>query len=100
RDESSGATYPAHWYSRSLNPFTLGIDASSCLSRFVPGSLTAQAGHVHVTDPQHPVQVHFVPPADLLHALARGYDSECLGPALNGKPQEWTPERFDRMLAE
>lgn len=100
RDESSGAVYPAHWYGRSLNPFTLGIDASSCLSRFVPGSLDPQEGRVHVDDPMHPVQVYLVPPADLLHALARGYDSECLGSALNGKPLEWTPERFDRMLAE
>jgi len=100
RDESTGATYPAHWYGRSLNPFTLGIDASSCLSRFVPGAPKPQPGCVTVSDPMHPVQVHLVPPADLLHALARGFDSECLGSALNGKPQEWTPERFDRLLAE
>lgn len=100
RDTEHGEKYPMHWYERSLNPFNSGLDASSCLSRFVPGSRTSQAGRVHVDDPIHPVQVHFVPPADLLHALARGFDSECLGGALKGKQQEWTPDRFDRMLAE
>lgn len=100
RDESTGAKYPAHWYGRSLNPFTLGVDASSCLSRFVAGAQVPTPGCVHVADAVHPVQVHLVPPADLLHALARGYDSECLGAGLNGKQIEWTPERFDRLLAE
>lgn len=100
RDERKGETYPPHWFGRSLNPFTLGIDASSCLSRFVAGAQKPAPGCVLVDDPKHPVQVHLVPPADLLHALARGYDSECLGPGLNGKQQEWTPERFDRMMAE
>ncbi len=100
RDLDRGETYPMHWYERSLNPFNSGLDASSCLSRFVPGATTPQPGWVHVTDPQHPVQVHLVPPNDLLHALARGFDSECLGPALKGKQEEWTVERFDRMLAE
>ncbi len=100
RDVDKGEQYPMHWYERSLNPFNSGLDASSCLSRFVPGALTPQPGRVHVDDPLHPVQVQLVPPGDLLHALARGFDSECLGPALKGKPQEWTPERFDRVLAE
>ena len=100
RDVDQGEEYPMHWYERSLNPFNSGLDASSCLSRFVPGARTPQPGCVLVDDPLHPVQVHLVPPGDLLHALARGFDSECLGPALKGKPLEWTPERFDRMLAE
>jgi hypothetical protein len=100
RDTERGEKYPMHWYDRSLNPFNSGLDASSCLSRFVPGSRTPQTGRVLITDPMHPVQVHFVPPADLLHALARGFDSECLGSALKGKHPEWTPDRFDRMLAE
>lgn len=100
RDERKGEVYPPHWFGRSLNPFTLGIDASSCLSRFVAGSQKPMPGCILVTDPKHPVEVHLVPPPDLLHALARGYDSECLGPGLNGKQQEWTPERFDRMMTE
>jgi hypothetical protein len=100
RDTERGEKYPMHWFERSLNPFNSGLDASSCLSRFVPGSRTPQPGRVHVSDPMHPVQVHLVPPSDLLHALARGFDSECLGAALKGKQLEWTPERFDRALAE
>jgi len=99
RDTEQGDVYPLHWYERSLNPFNSGLDASSCLSRFVAGSLTPQTGCVRVKDPLHPVQVNLVPPGDLLHALARGFDSECLGPALKGKQEEWTVERFDRMLA-
>lgn len=99
RDTEKGEVYPMHWYERSLNPFNSGLDASSCLSRFVPGSVQEKEGRVHVQDPLFPVQVHLVPPADLLHALARGFDSECLGPALKGKQEEWTPERFDRMIA-
>lgn len=100
RDTEKGEEYPPHWYERSLNPFNSGLDASSCLSRFVPGSLVAKPGFVHVSDPRHPVQVHLVPPGDLLHALARGFDSECLGPALKGKQEEWTPDRFDRALVD
>jgi hypothetical protein len=100
RDTERGEKYPMHWYDRSLNPFNSGLDASSCLSRFVPGSRSPQPGRNHISDPLHPTQVHFVPPSDLLHALARGFDSECLGPALKGKQTEWTPDRFDRMLAE
>ena len=100
RDLDKGETYPMHWYERSLNPFNSGLDASSCLSRFVPGSTAPMGGRVHVSDPQHPVRVQLVPPNDLLHALARGFDSECLGPALKGKQEEWTVDRFDRMLAE
>lgn len=100
RDTEKNEQYPMHWFERSLNPFNSGLDASSCLSRFVPGSRTPQLGRMHVSDPLHPVQVHLVPPADLLHALARGFDSECLGSALKGKQLEWTPDRFDRALAE
>src|SRR5687767_4650065 len=95
RDTEKGEVCPSSWYERSLNPFNSGLDASSCLSRFVPGSVEKKSGRVHVQDPRFPVQVHLVPPADLLHALARGFDSECLGPALKGKQEEWTPERFD-----
>lgn len=98
RDTEQGDVYPLHWYERSLNPFNSGLDASSCLSRFVAGSVKAEPGRLEVKDPLHPVQVHLVPPGDLLHALARGFDSECLGPALKGRQEEWTVERFDRML--
>lgn len=100
RDTEKGEQYPMHWYERSLNPFNSGMDASSALSRFVAGSKTEAPGRLLVDDPMHPVRVELVPPSDLLHALARGFDSECLGPALKGKPQEWTPERLDRLLAE
>lgn len=99
RDTEQGDVYPLHWYERSLNPFNSGLDASSCLSRFVAGSLNEKPGLLQVKDPLHPVQVNLVPPGDLLHALARGFDSECLGPALKGKQEEWTVERFDHMLA-
>lgn len=98
RDTEQGDTYPLHWYERSLNPFNSGLDASSCLSRFVAGSTVNEPGRLLVKDPVHPIQVNLVPPGDLLHALARGFESECLGPALKGRQEEWTGERFDRML--
>src|SRR5262245_55578538 len=44
RDTEKGEVYPMHWYERSLNPFNSGLDASSCLSRFVPGAVEKKAG--------------------------------------------------------
>lgn len=99
RDTDKGEEYPPHWYERSLNPFNSGLDASSCVTRFVAGSLTPRDGCVTVVDPLHPVQVHLVPPADLLYALARGFDSECLGQGTKGRPKDWTPERLDQSIA-
>ncbi len=40
-----------------LNPFNSGKDASSCLSRFVYGSLTPQPGAYHVVYPKYPLEI-------------------------------------------
>ena len=52
-----------------LNPFNLGSDASGCVSRFVLCD--------SVPDPAHPVEVLLASEAQIMHALAVGYESEC-----------------------
>jgi hypothetical protein len=78
----------------ALNPFNAARDASSCAVRFFPG-----AGGARPADPSHPVLVRLMEPGELAQTLARGFDSECLGAGPEGRPEIWTPERFDRVLA-
>ncbi|HEY0946258.1 MAG TPA: hypothetical protein VGD81_13355, partial [Opitutaceae bacterium] len=88
-----------------LNPYNSGLDASACLSRFVLGSPEPTPGLHHVRDPQHPVELKWVKPAELWQSIARGYDSQCFGPRTPGLeltggrilpryPRTWTHERF------
>ena len=63
----------------SMNPYTGGRDASAVLTRFVRGSLEELPGSYHVPFPKYPVELRFLGEKQLLHALAMGYDSECLG---------------------
>ena len=81
-----------------LNPFNNGKDASACLSRFVKGSITHQPGCYHVANPKYPIQVLLVTEKDLLHALARGFDSDCWGHAPNGHKQTWDVERLQEEI--
>lgn len=77
-----------------LNPFNNGKDASACLSHFVYGSLTPKPGAYHVVDPKFPIQIQLATEKDLLHALARGFDSDCWGHAPNGIARSWNIERL------
>jgi hypothetical protein len=80
-----------------LNPFNNGKDASACLSRFVYGSLTPQPGAYFVANPKFPIQIQLATEKDLLHALARGFDSECWGHAPKGGAKTWD---VDKLQAE
>lgn len=80
----------AHMISRVLNPYNGGKDGSSCLSRFVAGSLQPQEGRHHVKDPRFPIEIEFVTPGELWHAIARGYVSECEGPERDGGSRRQT----------
>ena len=71
-----------------LNPYNKGMDGSSCLSRFVPGSADGTPGTLKVKYPLYPVELKMVAPCDLWHALARGYSTECYGP-LQGDSTKW-----------
>lgn len=82
-----------------LNPFNNGKDASACLSRFVYGSLTPKPGAYHVANPNYPIQIRLVSEKDLLHALARGFDSECWGHAPNGSAKWWDIDRLVEEIA-
>lgn len=83
-----------------FNPFNQGWDGSSALTRFVHGSTDPRESGAHlVRDPQHPVGLHLVELRDLLQVVARGYDSECLGPGKTGDATLWTPAEFESRLA-
>src|SRR5579883_2007222 len=86
-------TDPPPWINL-LNPFRLGKDASACLSRFSLGSLTPMPGRCHVHSPQYPIELKLLSQTELLHVLARGYDTECLGPLTNGAATIWTIDEF------
>ncbi len=64
-----------------LNPDNKGIDASACVTRYTLAS--------EVKYPKHPVQLRFNSEAHIMHALARGYLSECRLDAVDGKVVRW-----------
>jgi hypothetical protein len=86
---------PVHLTSRVINPYNKGMDGSSCLSRFTPGSIEKGAAPYHVSDPMHPVEVYLVSPDDLWHAIARGFSTECVT-KVGRRPAQWSLERFKR----
>lgn len=88
---------PPHLTAMTLNPFNQGMDGSSCLSRFTPGSPEPVEDRHHVRFPDFPVELELVSPADLWHALARGYATECLDPR-GREPRAWDLEGFKRTL--
>jgi hypothetical protein len=83
----------------SVNPFTGGRDASAVLTRFVRGSLRPVPGVYHVSEPKHPVEVRLLGEAQVLQALALGYDGECLGaPSQLWQQREWTQTELRNVL--
>ncbi|MCC5839593.1 MAG: hypothetical protein JJT96_05665 [Opitutales bacterium] len=88
---------PPHMNGRVLNPFNKGMDGSACLSRFTAGSLKGEGGRLPVPDPLHPVRLEWVAPSDLMHALACGYGSECLGPD-DALPTQWNAEKLRKRI--
>ncbi|MEI7730876.1 MAG: hypothetical protein WCO56_14980 [Verrucomicrobiota bacterium] len=84
-----------------MNPFNGGRDASACLSRFVSGSRDGSGGLYRVKNPKFPVEIKFVTRSDLLHALGRGYCSECLGATANRNDHiEWTRQRLEEEMGK
>ncbi len=89
-----------------LNPFNSGLDASACLTRFVVGQIEGGSGPAFVHTPAFPVTVELVKVEDLWQAIARGYDSQCLGPepkisdGSGHKPSRlppiWTVDKFKK----
>jgi hypothetical protein len=72
-----------------FNPHNMGSDASGCVSRFV----LREEGEVATRE--HPVQILLLSPAQIMHALAAGYVSECRG----GDDRRWTVEDVEKMLS-
>ena len=50
-----------------------------------------------VANPKFPIQIQLATEKDLLHALARGFDSECWGHAPKGGAKSWD---VDKLQAE
>lgn len=92
--------YPRHWWFRCYNPFNTANDASGCLTRLTPGSLEKAPGRIWVSDPAHPVRLELIAAEDLLLTVARGYDSQVLGPGKAGKPAPWSLEAIERTVAK
>jgi hypothetical protein len=83
-----------------LNPFNQGWDGSAVLTRFVCASTQDGSAPYHVRDVQHPVEIKLIPTVDLLQVVARGYDTECLGPSRTGAATNWTTSEFESRLAK
>lgn len=73
-----------------LNPFNFGSDASGCVSRFVLRE--------SVPDPLHPVEVVLATNAQLMHALAVGYLSECDSKNSQKEVTKWNADNFGSLL--
>jgi len=73
-----------------LNPFNFGSDASGCVSRFVLCD--------SIPDPLHPVEVVLATDAQLMHALAVGYLSECDSKNSQKEVTKWNAENFVSLL--
>ncbi|MGA2016259.1 MAG: hypothetical protein ABSH26_04840 [Opitutaceae bacterium] len=95
------AAPPAYLNHYVLNPFNQGWDGSSALTRFVFGSTEPGRDGAHfIRDVRHPVDVHLITAKDLLQVVARGYDTECLGPTRTRDATIWTIAEFESRLAK
>jgi hypothetical protein len=90
---------PARFVARSegtagtvLNPVRIGVDASGCVSRFTLRDTIA--------DPKHPVEIRLAAPAQIMHALALGYLSECRVQDSGGQKVTFIPETFRQRLEQ
>ena len=75
----------------SLNPFNQGGDASGCVSRFTLCD--------SVPDPEHPIEIQLASEAEIMHALAVGYESECHEKNTRGEVTAWDADSL-RLLLE
>jgi hypothetical protein len=75
-----------------LNPFNFKADASGCVSRFTMRD--------SVPDPGHPVEVILATDAQILHALAAGYLSECEQFNAKGEKTSWDSDSFTTLLGK
>ena len=73
-----------------LNPFNQGSDASGCVSRFTLCET--------VPDPEHPVEILLASNAQIMHALAVGYESECEAKNARGERITWDGESLQALL--
>lgn len=73
-----------------LNPFNQGSDASGCVSRFTLCET--------VPDPEHPVEILLASDAQVMHALAVGYESECQEKNAKGEATVWEGESLRTLL--
>ncbi|MEI7773536.1 MAG: virulence factor SrfC family protein [Verrucomicrobiota bacterium] len=74
-----------------LNPFNQGSDASGCVSRFILCD--------SVPDPEHPIEIQLATEAEIMHALAVGYESECHEKNARGEVTAWDADSL-RLLLE
>ena len=71
-----------------INPHNMGSDASGCVSRFVlSDGRNLPAGH--------PVKVEFFNRREIMHALAAGFISECVG----GDQERWSADTLRKLVA-
>ena len=73
-----------------LNPDNKGTDASACVTRYTLVS--------EVKYPKYPVQLRFNSVAHIMHALARGYLSECRLDAVDGTSVSWYPRNIEEVF--
>lgn len=89
---------PEFWHGCAYNPFNGEDDGSSCLTRLV----AAKAGKTNegwcVDDPAHPVIIRLLKPVELLNTIARGYDTQCLGPEKAGRHEPWTVQKLEALV--
>lgn len=93
---------PEYWHGCAYNPFNGEDDGSACLTRLVAAEAGPGEGW-RVDDPRHPVIIRLLKPVELLNTIARGYDTQCLGPEKAGRHTPWTAslleERLDLLAA-
>lgn len=88
---------PEHWHGCAYNPFNGEDDGSACLTRLVAAEAGPGEGW-RVEDPRHPVLIRLLKPVELLNTIARGYDTQCLGPEKAGRHSPWTVAQLEERL--
>lgn len=89
---------PDYWHGIAYNPFNGEDDGSSCLTRLVAATADGRGPGVRVDDPLHPVTLRLLKPVELLNTIARGYDTQCLGPEKAGRHTPWTARELEETV--